>query len=788
MSRSTNSRSTSPNLSANENESDSASDSGPEIELLVTGRERRSTAGNRLRNLLDIEETLADDDDENGIFAESENDEDFVSSDEENEDEDEDEVDDGDDIVGLEGESIETEKVSKPDDDVNSGYTEASIKSIGRSVDGVKLSSRKTKAVSSEADDELMSSSDDSDVERQDVDSDAEERELQRQEKLEHARKRKRQEQRTVGVLTKKPKSESKQVEVSTLRVPKKRAAHSSVENLVVRSSSRTLAVKNKEVTNLRIEQQKRRKASIQSPKVREQRVFTQEERIERAKLIEEQNIESLHSFFEQEIERKNNQRSAMFAQRRVQLGPFIRWKSFISDIPITACKTFIEEVEIKPKPERKKRVKKNQLEKNSGNNSSVQNQSTETSAEFKVKAEKSDILADVTLPETNKGDSDKQFTKEPSTEIAAGIDNNTDSCTIGKSNSQEEKDGSVVESIELDMVNESVHDKERTTGEIEAQTNEAHVAHSILNDAQEDDDDKMRVDQGRDKMPEDPRSSEVTIVFKTQVEDNDISCYPSSDHPKVSSIVQGPIDRIEMTTEIDSSAKNAGISENNISNMDTAAIVQDKDLSNIQDESPPKEDTQASEVVNEIKNGITNDVSISEDGLMVASKAEASDTENEELEESEDKVLCVPLVRCSQETISLMDIPSDQKMDKSFIISTLFGNDSATDQPVTIERHICPITGKPARFQDPLTGVCYSNMDSFKIIRLILSNAMPWNSEFGDGMYYGIEDDHDKPWEAVESIQPNSGGDGSLSNGDEPVVQEMGQATDTTKTETDTA
>jgi hypothetical protein len=30
----------------------------------------------------------------------------------------------------------------------------------------------------------------------------------------------------------------------------------------------------------------------------------------------------------------------------------------------------------------------------------------------------------------------------------------------------------------------------------------------------------------------------------------------------------------------------------------------------------------------------------------------------------------------------------------------------------------ICPITGMPARYKDPLTGTPYANKDAFKIIR----------------------------------------------------------------------
>lgn len=43
-----------------------------------------------------------------------------------------------------------------------------------------------------------------------------------------------------------------------------------------------------------------------------------------------------------------------------------------------------------------------------------------------------------------------------------------------------------------------------------------------------------------------------------------------------------------------------------------------------------------------------------------------------------------------------------------------------------------CVVTGKPCKFVDPRTGIPYSSMEAFQIIRTVTNNTVPWNRDFG--------------------------------------------------------
>lgn len=43
-----------------------------------------------------------------------------------------------------------------------------------------------------------------------------------------------------------------------------------------------------------------------------------------------------------------------------------------------------------------------------------------------------------------------------------------------------------------------------------------------------------------------------------------------------------------------------------------------------------------------------------------------------------------------------------------------------------------CVVTGKPCKFVDPRTGVPYSSMEAFQMIRAVMNGNVPWNKDFG--------------------------------------------------------
>jgi len=43
---------------------------------------------------------------------------------------------------------------------------------------------------------------------------------------------------------------------------------------------------------------------------------------------------------------------------------------------------------------------------------------------------------------------------------------------------------------------------------------------------------------------------------------------------------------------------------------------------------------------------------------------------------------------------------------------------DRLPPSPTSPPRETCPITGLPAKYRDPKTGICYANMEAFKVLR----------------------------------------------------------------------
>ena len=48
------------------------------------------------------------------------------------------------------------------------------------------------------------------------------------------------------------------------------------------------------------------------------------------------------------------------------------------------------------------------------------------------------------------------------------------------------------------------------------------------------------------------------------------------------------------------------------------------------------------------------------------------------------------------------------------------------------VEKAICPITGEPAKYKDPKSGVPYANLEAYKRLQEILRHDYLWSSEKG--------------------------------------------------------
>ncbi|CAB4393053.1 YL1-domain-containing protein [Rhizophagus irregularis] len=52
--------------------------------------------------------------------------------------------------------------------------------------------------------------------------------------------------------------------------------------------------------------------------------------------------------------------------------------------------------------------------------------------------------------------------------------------------------------------------------------------------------------------------------------------------------------------------------------------------------------------------------------------------------------------------------------------------------KPQEVEKAICPITGEPAKYKDPKSGVPYANLEAYKKLQQILRHEYLWSSEKG--------------------------------------------------------
>ncbi|RKP22845.1 hypothetical protein SYNPS1DRAFT_31487 [Syncephalis pseudoplumigaleata] len=52
--------------------------------------------------------------------------------------------------------------------------------------------------------------------------------------------------------------------------------------------------------------------------------------------------------------------------------------------------------------------------------------------------------------------------------------------------------------------------------------------------------------------------------------------------------------------------------------------------------------------------------------------------------------------------------------------------------QPTKPEQTACAITGLPAKYRDPRTGLPYANLRAFAMLRRLASGTFPWNQDIG--------------------------------------------------------
>lgn len=336
------------------------------VDSIIATRQRRANAGNRLQSLLNAETPLIEEDETtNDIFREMEDDDDF----------------DINEAKGALDSDVEEEEEEEEDEETpQPGSNKRQSKSnASRRPKRVKTATSDEPNSSADSDidqkdDDMFSDSADSDSEDADEDEDQGEKELLKQQREERRRMQKKKRDALSSMpaaLIKaqqrqkhqaKVASENEEAEVERLRLLKRQRMRLSAANLMSenrRSSTRKAAVKNKEDVIQRLKESEARRAKQPTPTTKVVHQLTQEERLAEAVITEKKNIESLHSFYEQEEDRRKKQRAALLA-KRVPMTSFIRYVSKTTLEPATIPKPFIEEITqsaaTKPKRDWKKR------------------------------------------------------------------------------------------------------------------------------------------------------------------------------------------------------------------------------------------------------------------------------------------------------------------------------------------------------------------------------------------------------------------------------------------------
>lgn len=303
-----------------------------EFVSIIATRQRRHNAGSRMRKLLEMEEmnedspVVGDDDDENVnlLFQEDGEDEEFKGSDEEEE---EDERND------------ENEEDNASEDDQR----------------GTKRSRSDRKQHDEEGDEEAGNRDSDvmlsdSDISASDSDESEGERELKQQEKTIQRKKRK-QAAHEVKKAPPKPKSKPK---------PKRVTVASSELPFDRRQSSRKATLNASIALQEKLKEEEGKKQLVKPVPKKEIVEITLEERLEEAKITEQENTLSLSLFFEHEDERKKRQRELANA-RKFKLKEFVRlYSSGIYISPLDEIE-YLEERQRLIDIEEEKRIRRKQ-------------------------------------------------------------------------------------------------------------------------------------------------------------------------------------------------------------------------------------------------------------------------------------------------------------------------------------------------------------------------------------------------------------------------------------------
>lgn len=371
-------------LTGDDDTSDAEASETMAIESLVSGREKRSTAGRNMSSLLDA----AADDDLTLLFAEDEHDDEF--------DEDE----------GADAEQPEEMSSSEDEDDQGPNAADDDFEGEKELEKQAKADRKKRKA----------------------------------QESLRLTALRKKIKTDSLAIASSVPTtagSDTADASDAAAARPKKKSERISwlptPEEGPVRSSSRRQTMQNKEMTHARLKDSEQRRIKLiatmeQAAKKKEKakpKVRTQAERLAQAEKIERMNSKSLNRWEEMEKRKAEERKARLEAlQNRRLEGPVMSWWSGVAKW-VNGKLVRVGNVEVKPKPD-KEEIERRKKKESKEDTAKADTKAEEAPSQPPIEGQDSSLTSD--QPQTTGTENQKTSAEVPTTEAkenekAAGMD-----------------------------------------------------------------------------------------------------------------------------------------------------------------------------------------------------------------------------------------------------------------------------------------------------------------------------------------------------------------------------
>ncbi|KAF6070928.1 YL1 nuclear family protein [Candida albicans] len=669
------------------------------FESLIATRSRRSNAGLRLKQLIALEEQsnelaattqflTEDDENVNLLFQEDGEDEEFIDE----------EVDN----ANLEG--IDEESGTENENE------NTTRKRKHTSSDGEEEEEEENDTSNINAD-EILS---DSELSATDSDESEGEKELLKQEKL----KKKRLKKQSLIPTIKQPSVKS-----ATLKKKQKRTPLVTADSLLLanrRSSSRAAAVESKQALVDKLKESEARRAKYVHVERKQQVELTQEERLAEAVETEKANVESLHRFREQEIVKKERQRQLLLS-KRIKLHNVIRLVSSETFVkPIEEVNDARRQYEQKLLAEKKAQEQQNEIKKLESMNEKL-HELIESGDSKKNDNDEENIQL---VPSTNiNADNHNNIECEP-----IKVEDSTQEIKADETDNKDESSDKTNTSIsEVAPSDETESTKQEKISDTEFNEESENTSQTEENGLTNDNPSEVKKEENEqtnkiEETPVDNNKPDVqNLTTDTPLDETkrESSKEPTptveTSHQQEEEIFEGPVQRVSRNLiymiEFDEDKKELRLDPSNIKRILFGkqsllpASRRFKDVKTILKIGKP-ENPYA--VVKDQKQSLFDPASnITEDDPMF------------------DELKKLPKLGVKQD---LVEIVEDKEETESANIVL------KTEAPTGLylpngNKKICMISGTEVKYFDPSTGIPYSSVEAYKILKSIEQGQIPWLS-----------------------------------------------------------